>query len=97
MSVSAPASKPPQRVAISHLRDATFDAGLRSYAAYRDLGIATATHGRAVAHVIRFKPPCTDEVRVWHTHAVDFQMIYVLEGWIETELEGDGVIRMDAG
>jgi Cupin domain len=89
--------QPPHRVAISHARDAAFDTGLRSYAAYRDLGIATATSGAAVAHVIRFKPPCTDEVRVWHTHSVEFQMIYVLQGWIDTELEGMGVIRMETG
>lgn len=87
----------PQRVAISHARDARYDAGLRTYAAYRDLGIAAATNGQAVAHVIRFRPPCTDEVRVWHTHDVEFQMIYVLKGSITTELEGTGTVRMEAG
>jgi uncharacterized RmlC-like cupin family protein len=83
-----PAPSKPQTFTASHLADATFEAGLRTYAAYRDLGIAKATSGAAVAHVIRFVPPCTDEVRQWHTHAVDFQMIYVLKGWIKTEMEG---------
>ena len=57
--------------------------------AYRDLGMAEATNGLAVAHVIRFLPPCTDEVRQWHTHDVQFQMVYVLRrlrcGWKSTD------------
>jgi Cupin domain len=86
-----------QRVAFSHLKSSEFKTGLRSYADYRDLGFAAATQGAAIAHVIRFKPPCTDEVRVWHTHAVEFQMIYVLKGWIVTELEGHAPERMVVG
>ena len=87
----------PQTVTVSHLDPADFKAGLRSYATYRDLGIEKATQGAAVAHVIKFVPPCTDEVRQWHTHAVDFQMIYVLKGWIETEMEGRKAERMNVG
>lgn len=81
----------------SHLKDAKFDAGLRSYASYRDLGFAKASGGVAVAHVIRFKPPCTDEVRVWHTHDTQFQMIYVLKGWMTSEMEGHAPVKMEAG
>jgi mannose-6-phosphate isomerase-like protein (cupin superfamily) len=88
---------PPQVFTYSHLRDAKFDAGLRAYAAYRDLGFAKATQGHAVAHVIRFVPPCTDEVRVWHTHDVEFQMVYVLKGWIVTEMDGHAPVRMEVG
>jgi quercetin dioxygenase-like cupin family protein len=88
---------PPQTFTASHLKTSHFETGLRSYASYRDLGIARATQGAAVAHVIRFKPPCTDEVRVWHTHDVEFQMIYVLKGWIVTEMEGHKPERMDVG
>ncbi len=86
-----------QRFAFSHLKDAHFDSGLRSYASYRDLGYAKATGGKAVAHVIRFQPPCTDEVRVWHTHDVEFQMVYVLKGWIVTEMDGHKPETMIAG
>jgi hypothetical protein len=88
---------PPQTVAVSHLKDAHFDNGLRTYASYRDLGFAKATQGLAVAHVIKFHPPCTDEVRVWHTHDVEFQMVYVLKGWISTEMEGHKPEKMLAG
>jgi len=87
-----------QRFAFSHRRKTDFKAGgLRSYARYRDLGIAAASSGLAIAHVIRFVPPCTDEVRQWHTHDVQFQMIFVLKGWIETEMEGHPAERMRTG
>lgn len=87
----------PQAFTVSHLDPKDFAAGLRSYARYRDLGMAAATSGAAVAQVIKFVPPCTDEVRVWHTHDVEFQMIYVLRGWIETEMEGRKPEKMQVG
>lgn len=86
-----------QTFAFSHFDPAAFKSGLRSYARYRDLGMAKATNGAAVAHVIRFIPPCTDEVRQWHRHDVEFQMIYVLKGWIVTEMEGHKPERMEVG
>ena len=68
-------AKPLQRFTFSHRTESDFAAGgLRSYARYRDLGIAAATDGRAVAHVIRFLPPCTDEVRQWHRHDVEIRV-----------------------
>jgi uncharacterized cupin superfamily protein len=87
----------PQRVAFSHARDRAFKAGLRSYAQYADTGFAAATGGAAVAHVIRFVEPCSDIVRVWHTHDVEFQMVYVLKGWIVAEMDGHPPERMEAG
>ncbi len=86
-----------QRFAFSHARNGAFRTGLRSYAAYRDLGFGVATQGAAVAHVIRFVEPCSDEVRIWHTHDVEFQMIYVLKGWIVTEMDGHQPECMDVG
>lgn len=96
----APAPRrPKQKVAISHLNEADFKAdGLRAYAHYRDLGIAVATHGLARAHVIRMLPPCNpQEVSKLHTHAVDFQMVYVLKGWVKSYLEGVGETLMKEG
>ncbi|WP_315759264.1 cupin domain-containing protein [Bradyrhizobium sp. SZCCHNRI2007] len=88
-----------QKVAISHHREEDFKAdGLRAYAVYRDLGIADATHGLARAHVIRMLPPCNpQEVSKLHTHAVDFQMVYVLKGWVKSYLEGVGETLMQEG
>jgi hypothetical protein len=76
-------TKPRQRFVVSHHREEDFEAGLRRYAKYRDLGIAQATNGMVRAHVIRFVPPCRpEEVSKRHYHDVDFQMVYVLKGWI---------------
>lgn len=90
--------RPPQRVAISHYRNDDFQPGLRDYAAYRDLGIASATHGMVRAHVLRFTRPCDpEEVSKLHWHDTEFQMVYVLKGWVKTELGGHGEITMRAG
>ena len=98
---SKPAKKarPKQRIAISHHREEDFKAdGLRTYAKYRDLGIADATHGLAQAHVIRLQGPCNPaEVSKLHFHAVDFQMVYVLKGWVKTYMEGQGETLMKEG
>ena len=84
--------RPKQRVAMSHHREEDFKAdGLRTYAQYRDLGIADATHGLARAHVIRLIGPCNpEEVSKLHFHDVEFQMVYVLKGWVKTYMDGVG-------
>jgi Cupin domain len=89
---------PPQRFTASHCRDEDFKSGLRAYAKYRDLGISQATGGMVQAHVIRFAPPFrAEEVSKRHYHDVEFQMIYVLKGWIKTELDGVGEVVMREG
>jgi uncharacterized RmlC-like cupin family protein len=99
----APAKKlaakaPAQVFTVSHLNEADFKAdGLRSYAQYRDLGIAAATGGLCQAHVIRLVPPCTDAVRVRHKHETELQLVYVLKGWMKNEFEGHGEQMMSAG
>jgi mannose-6-phosphate isomerase-like protein (cupin superfamily) len=92
-------ARPKQRIAISHYRDEDFKAdGLRTYAHYRDLGVAAASHGLAQAHVIRLIGPCNPaEVSKLHFHDVDFQMVYVLKGWVKTYMEGQGETLMRQG
>ena len=92
-------ARPKQRIAVSHHRDEDFKAdGLRAYAQYRDLGIKDATHGLAQAHVIRLQGPCNpDEVSTLHYHDVEFQMVYVLKGWVKTYMEGQGETTMQQG
>jgi mannose-6-phosphate isomerase-like protein (cupin superfamily) len=88
----------PQKFTVSQPSEGSFEQGLRTYAAYRDLGIKNATHGMMQAHVIRFIPPCRpEEVSKLHYHDVEFQMIYVLKGWIKSEFEGEGVHTFAAG
>ncbi len=96
---AAKRSRPKQRIAISHHRDEDFKAdGLRAYAQYRDFGFADATGGLAQAHVIRLIGPCDPaEVSKLHFHDVEFQMVYVLKGWVKTYMEGQGESLMKTG
>ena len=80
----------------SHAKDAVFERGLRSFFEYRDLGIKTATDGKVVAHVIR-SAAGTEFSSQPHLHRTDFQLVYILQGWIEFEYEGQGVVRLEAG
>ena len=90
--------RPKHKFTVSHHREEDFDQGLRSYAKYRDLGIAPATGGMVRAHVIRMLPPYkAEDVSTPHYHDVDFQMVYVLKGWYKTEFEGEGVHTFYAG
>ncbi len=92
-------ARPKQRIAVSHHREEDFKAdGLRAYAKYRDLGVAEASQGLAQAHVIRLIGPCDPaEVSKLHFHDVDFQMVYVLKGWVKTYMEGQGETLMEEG
>ena len=92
-------ARPRQRIAVSHHREEDFKTdGLRAYAKYRDLGISAATHGLAQAHVIRLQGPCDPaEVSKLHYHDVEFQMVYVLKGWVKTYMDGQGEILMKEG
>lgn len=96
-AIAKPARK--HKFVVSHLRDEDFKSdGLRTYAQYRDLGVKDATNGMAVAHVIRFIGQCDPKVvSKEHTHAAEFQMIYVLKGSMTSQFEGQGTHTMKAG
>ncbi len=98
---AAPAkARPKQKFMVHRFSEQGFKIdGLRTYARYRDLGVKDATHGQAIAHVIRFLPPCDPKVvSKNHFHDVDFQMIYVLKGWLKSEFgDGHGTHTMKAG
>jgi hypothetical protein len=88
----------PQKFVVSHVKEADFKSGLRSYAKYRDLGMTEATGGAVQAHVIRLLGPCDPKVvAIPHYHGVQFQMLYMLKGWMVGEYEGQGKIKMKAG
>lgn len=88
----------PQKFVVTHVKGAEFKPGLRSYAHYRDLAVEKATGGAVQAHVIRLIGPCDPKVvSLPHYHGVQFQMIYMLKGWMVGEYEGQGKIRMEEG
>lgn len=90
---------PKQVFHVSHLREEDFRSdGFRSYTLTRDLGFAKATGGMVQAHVNRrARPFNAAEVSKPHFHDTQFQMVYVLKGWVKSEFEGQGVIEMREG
>jgi quercetin dioxygenase-like cupin family protein len=80
----------------SHAKGAVFERGLRSFFEYRDLGIKLATQGRVAAHVIRAAAGKEFSSQP-HLHRTEFQLVYILKGWIEFEYEGQGIVRLEAG
>jgi mannose-6-phosphate isomerase-like protein (cupin superfamily) len=85
------------KVTVRHLADGGFAAdGLRGFFEYRDLGIEAASGGAMKAHVIRARDRHEAEPE-WHFHDLDFQMVYVLKGWVRFEYEGTGEVRLEAG
>jgi mannose-6-phosphate isomerase-like protein (cupin superfamily) len=90
-----------QLFSASLAKDAVYKTGLRSFMEYRDLGIERATHGRIRAHVIRIKPdaPGAHDLHTTglHQHKCDFQMFYVLKGWMKFVYEGEGERTFHAG
>lgn len=84
---------PKQLFSASLAKDAVYKTGLRGFMEYRDLGIEAATHGKFRAHVIRIKDAAgTHELHTTglHRHDCDFQMFYVLKGWIKFVYDGAG-------
>jgi len=83
-----------QLFSASLAKDAVYRTGLRSFMEYRDLGIEKATHGQFRAHVIRIKKESAGNHDLHttglHAHQCDFQMFYVLKGWIKFVYEGQG-------
>jgi mannose-6-phosphate isomerase-like protein (cupin superfamily) len=94
-------SEAKQLFSVSRAQDAVFTTGLRSFMEYRDLGIERATHGRFRAHVIRIKADAAGahdlHTTGLHQHQCDFQMFYVLKGWIRFVYDGHGEHTFRAG
>ena len=94
-------SESPQLFSVSREKDAVYTTGLRSFMEYRDLGIERATHGQFRAHVIRIKADAAGDHALHttglHQHHCDFQMFYVLKGWIRFVYEGHGEHTFQAG
>ncbi len=54
--------------------------GLRDFFAYRDLGVADATHGKVIAHLVR-AVNAPEKGTGWHLHEADFHIVIMLKGW----------------
>ncbi len=84
------------RTTVNRAREAAYDAGLRGFFAYRDLGAKEATGGTHAAHIIRAVPG-EGPRPAWHTHALGFQLVLVLRGWVRFEYEDIGEVLLEPG
>jgi uncharacterized protein YjlB len=96
--------KEQQKFSVSYAKDAVYKNGLRDFMEYRDLGIDNATQGAFRAHVIRVKDDHKGEgqhdmhTTGLHQHLCDFQMFYVLKGWVRFIYDGQqGELTFRAG
>ena len=82
---------------VNHLGPASFETdGLRPFFEYRPLGLKELTGGKVGAHVIRAKPGQHADAP-HHSHALEFQFVYVLKGWAILDYEGYGQHKLVAG
>lgn len=82
----------------SHLKakDTPFvTGGLRDFFLYRDLGVAEATNGKVIAHLVRAHQ-APEKGTGWHRHEADFQIVLMLKGWARFMYE-DKVTLVKAG
>ena len=81
---------------IAKAKGAGWRVGLRPHFEYRDLGIDRATEGKVLAQVIRARKP-SDGPGDEHQHELDFQMVYILKGWMKTTFAGLGERTLEVG
>ena len=79
--MTSTASVPETHFCHVKLGDTAFQGdGLRDFFLYRDLGIADATGGQLVVHLVKaHKPP--EEGTGWHRHEAHFHIVIMIKGW----------------
>jgi len=81
---------------ITRNKENKFESGLRGFFEYKNLGINEATNGDYGANVIKAiedKHANGD----WHYHKLNFQMVYILKGWVKFEYKGEGTFTLEKG
>jgi len=69
--------------------------GLRDFFLYKDLGVAKATKGKVIAHLVKAnKPP--ENGTGWHYHVAEFPIVIMTKGWAKFMYE-DKVTLVEAG
>lgn len=54
--------------------------GLRDFFLYRDLGVAEATQGKVIVHLVKANH-APEKGTGWHRHGAEFHVVYMLKGW----------------
>ena len=77
--------------------------GLRDFFLYKDLGVAEATKGAVIAHLVKANM-APETGTGWHRHEADFQIVIMVKGWArfmyedkETLVEAGDVVHQRPG
>jgi quercetin dioxygenase-like cupin family protein len=90
----------------SHVKPGDTDfvkGGLRDFFLYRDLGVADATNGQVIAHLVKANLS-PEEGTGWHIHVANFQIVIMMKGWarfmyddVPTLVEAGDVVHQRPG
>jgi quercetin dioxygenase-like cupin family protein len=69
--------------------------GLRDFFLYKDLGVAAATKGKVIAHLVKANM-APEKGTGWHRHVADFQIVFMTKGWAKF-MYGDQETLVEAG
>ena len=69
--------------------------GLRDFFLYRDLGVAAATNGQVIAHLVKANM-APEKGTGWHRHEAEFQIVLMTKGWAKF-MYGDQETLVEAG
>ena len=97
-AVPPPVGPDEHSTTFSHVKpgDTQFEpGGLRDFFLYRDLGVAAATNGKVIAHLVKANLP-PDGGTGWHKHIAEFQIVIMMKGWAKFMYE-DEVTLVEAG
>ncbi len=98
MTATMTATKPDGETTFSHVKPGDTEyrtEGLRDFFLYRDLGIADATKGKVIAHLVKANLP-PENGTGWHRHVADFQIVIMMKGWARF-MYGDKETLVEAG
>ena len=82
----------------SHVRPADSNwrsDGLRDFFLYKDLGVAAATNGRVIAHLVKANM-APEKGTGWHRHEAEFHIVFMTKGWARF-MYGDQETLVEAG
>jgi quercetin dioxygenase-like cupin family protein len=69
--------------------------GLRDFFLYKDLGVADATQGKVIAHLVKANM-APEKGTGWHRHEAEFQIVIMTKGWAKF-MYGDQETLVSAG
>jgi quercetin dioxygenase-like cupin family protein len=72
-------------------------AGRRTFIAYRDLGMLEATNGQVNIQASLVRDGSQAPQTGWHYHECNYQIVYVLDGWVDMQFFEGETIRLSAG